>query len=175
VLPDAAFVAPHAPEPCDLGPYGRQWFSLADRAPARMAAGVRAAAPTLAGFVRAELAALDLEESALAIMGFSQGAMLALFAGLRGAPAPALILAYAGALLAPESLAADIVQRPPVLLVHGDADDVVPVAASRAAETVLRGAGVPVEAVYPAGLAHGIDAGGLAAGARVLAQRFMTV
>lgn len=175
MLPDAAFVAPDGPEPCDMAPYGRQWFSLADRAPARLEAGVRAAAPALGEFLRAELATLGLPDSALAVMGFSQGAMLALFAGLRGAPAPAAILAYSGALLAPASLAVELAQRPPVLLVHGEADGVVPAAASRAAEASLREAAVPVEALYPPALGHGIDAAGIAAGARLLARCFMTV
>lgn len=173
VLPHAAFVAPDGPQPCDMGPpgptFGRQWFSLADRSPAAMEAGIRAAAPVVGEFLKAELAALGLEPSALALMGFSQGAMTALFVGLRGAPAPAAILAYSGALLAPASLGAEMRQRPPVLLVHGDADGIVPVAASRAAQAALAAAGVPVEALYPRGLAHGIDAAGLAAGAALLA------
>jgi len=169
LLPHAAFVAPDAPEPCDMAPFGRQWFSLAERTPARMEAGVRAAAPLLGDFLQAELDRLGLPAAALALMGFSQGAMLALFAGLRGGPAPAMILAYSGALLAPDSLGTELRQRPPVLLVHGGADAIVPVAASQAAEAALRGAGVPVEALYPPALAHGIDPAGIAAGGRLLA------
>src|SRR3954449_11863042 len=84
-LPNAAFVAPDAPAPCDMAPYGRQWFSLQDRSPARIAAGGRAAAPALQAFLDAELARLGLPDRALAIAGFSQGCMMTLFCGLRRA------------------------------------------------------------------------------------------
>ena len=105
-------------------------------------------------------------------MGFSQGAMTALFTGLRRASAPRAILAFSGALIAPDSLAAELTHRPPVLLVHGEADDVVPVERSREAETALRAAGVPVEATYVPRLGHGIDDTGLAMGALTLQRGF---
>jgi phospholipase/carboxylesterase len=175
-LPDAAFVAPDAPFPCDMAPFGRQWFSLQDRSPARLDAGVRAVAPALRAFLDAELSRLSLPASALALVGFSQGAMAALHTGLRMMPEPpAAILAYSGALLAPESLPAEIVAAsgpPPVLLVHGESDEVVPVGASRAAEAALRAAGVPVQALYIAGLDHSIDDAGLQAGAAALLRAF---
>jgi len=171
-LPEAAFVAPDAPSPCDMAPFGRQWFTLQDRSPARLAAGVKAVAPVVEAFLAAELARLGLPASAMALMGFSQGAMTALYTGLRRADPPAAILAYSGALLAAESLVGEIRCRPPVLLVHGEADDVVPAGASRLAESALRAAGVPVEAHYIRGLAHGIEAAGLAAGAATLRRAF---
>jgi len=172
-LPDAAFVAPDAPSPCDMAPFGRQWFSLQDRSPARLAAGIRAAAPALQAFLEEELARLSLPASALALAGFSQGAMMALHTGLRMAEPPAAVLAYSGALLeSPESLAAAVgaarAPPPPVLIVHGESDGVVPVAAGRMAEAALRGAGVAVEALYIPGLDHSIDGAGLAAGVALL-------
>ncbi|MFC7474464.1 alpha/beta hydrolase [Dankookia sp. GCM10030260] len=171
-LPHAAFVAPDAPEACDMGPYGRQWFSLQDRHPVVMATGAMAARSALDAFLDAELARLGLPGTALALAGFSQGCMMALYAGLRRAVPPAAILGYSGALLAPEQLAAEVVSRPPVLLVHGEADDIVPVQATRAAEQALRRAGIPVEALYRPGLAHGIDDAGLTAGQRWLEAAF---
>ncbi|MBX9698422.1 MAG: prolyl oligopeptidase family serine peptidase [Acetobacteraceae bacterium] len=171
-LPDAAFIAPDAPFPCDMAPYGRQWFSLQDRSPERMLAGMRVVAPLLEAFLQEELAALDLSPAALALMGFSQGAMTALHVGLRGAVPPAAILAYSGALLAPDTLAAELRSRPPVLIVHGEADEVVPVWASRFAESALHEAGVPNEAIFVPGLGHGIEETGLAAGARLLRRVF---
>ncbi|WP_338663660.1 phospholipase [Pararoseomonas sp. SCSIO 73927] len=167
-VPDALFVAPHAPFPYAGAPYGRQWFDLEDRTPARMEAGVRAVAPMLDALIAGECAAAGLPETHIMLMGFSQGAMTALFLGLRRATPPAAILAYSGLLLAPESLGAELRGRPPVLLVHGEADEVVPVAGSRAAERVLRDAGVPVESTYSPRLAHGIDDAGLSAGALLL-------
>ncbi|MDB5372060.1 MAG: phospholipase/Carboxylesterase [Belnapia sp.] len=171
-LPSAAFVAPDAPQPCDMASYGRQWFSLQDRTPAVMAAGARQAAAGLDAFITAELARLGLDDAALALAGFSQGCMMALYTGLRRRVPPAAILGYSGALLGAEALATELGGRPPVLLVHGEADDIVPVAASRAAEQALRAAGVPVEALYRPGLGHGIDPAGLAAGAAMLGRVF---
>ena len=160
-VPDALFIAPHASERLPGTAFGRQWWDLSDRSPARMEAGVRAAGPVLDAVIARECAALGLPESRVSLMGFSQGAMTALFHGLRRAVPPAAILAFSGYLIAPERLAAEIRGRPPVLLVHGEADEVVPVAGSRAAETALRAAGVPVEATYSPRLGHGIDEAGL--------------
>ena len=89
-LPRTLFIAPHAPFAFQGAPYGRQWFDIMDRTPARMEAGLRHAAAILGDFTHAKLAELGLGRDRLALMGFSQGAMVALFAGLRGAvPAPA--------------------------------------------------------------------------------------
>ena len=170
-LPDALFVSVDAPLPHDSG-FGRQWWSVADRTPAVMEAGVRQAAGFLDAFIDAELARLALPTDAYALMGFSQGAMTALFTGLRRATAPRAILAFSGALIAPDSLAGELANRAPVLLVHGEADDVVPAQRSRDAETALRAVGVPVEAVYVPRLGHGIDDTGLAMGALALQKGF---
>lgn len=167
-VPEALFIAPHGFEPCDLAPYGRQWFSVQDRTPARMEAGVTTAAARLTAALDAELAALGLARADCALMGFSQGAMTALFMGLRMAPPPAAILAYSGRLLGAETLARDIAARPPVLLVHGESDEVVPVQGSRQAEAALAALAVPVEAVYRPGLAHGLDEAGIALGGLAL-------
>lgn len=164
-VPDALFISPHAPTPYQGAPFGRQWFDLSDRSPARLEAGVRAVAPVLDAAIARECAAAGIPETHVMLMGFSQGAMTALFCGLRRATPPAAILAYSGLLLGPESLGAELGGRPPVLLVHGEVDEVVPVAGSRAAERQLRDAGVPVEAIYSPRLGHGIDDAGLSAGA----------
>jgi phospholipase/carboxylesterase len=171
-LPDAAFVAPDAPYPCDMAPSGRQWFSLFDRAPARLEAGVRLAARSLDRFIDAELARLSLPADAYALMGFSQGAMTVLFTGLRRAVAPRAILAYSGALIAPEALAGELTDRAPVLLVHGAADEVVPISRSQDAAVALRAAGVAVEETYSYHLGHSIDDAGLTAGALFLQRGF---
>ena len=169
-LPDAAFVAPDAPFPCDLAPYGRQWFSVQDRTPARIVAGVGAALAPLEAFLDAELARHGLPGSALALMGFSQGAMMTLASGLRRQPAPAALLAYSGRLAFP--LPAELGGAPPVLLAHGMADEVVPVAGSQEAESTLRARGVAVRAVYSPRLGHGIDDIGLEAGLEMLRRVF---
>lgn len=172
-LPQAAFVAPDAPEPYGGAPMGRQWFALWDRTPAQLAAGADAAALQLHAFVDADLARLGLPDDAFALMGFSQGAMTALHAGPRWPSPPRAILAFSGALLAPERLA-ETPSRPPVLLVHGEADEVVPASRSREAEQAMRAAGFAVESLFSPRLGHGIDEAGLSAGAIFLQRAFAT-
>jgi phospholipase/carboxylesterase len=137
-----------------------------------MEAGVRAAAAYLHGFIDTELARLAMPGNAWAIMGFSQGAMMSLFTGLRHAVAPRAILAFSGALIAPQTLEAELANRAPVLLVHGEADEAVPVTRSQEAEAALAAAGVPVEAHYIPGLGHGIDDTGISLGGLVLQRGF---
>lgn len=168
LLPDAEFVAPDAPFPCDMAPFGRQWFSLQDRSPAAILAGVREAAPILDAFIDDALAARRLDERNLALVGFSQGTMMSLYVGLRRATAPAGILGFSGALIGAETLAQELRSRPPVLLVHGDADEVVPPQALPVAVSVLEAAGVPVESLSCPGLGHGIDEAGLQRGGAFL-------
>ena len=167
-LPGARFIAPDAPEPCDLAPYGRQWFSLQDRRTGALEAGARRAAPVLDAFLDAELARHRLEDGALALVGFSQGTMMALFQGLRRPRAPAAILGFSGALIGAASLPAEIRCRPPVMLIHGDADEVVPVAALFDALAGLQRAEIPVQWIVRPGLPHSIDPDGIAAGGRFL-------
>jgi phospholipase/carboxylesterase len=173
-LPDAVFVSPDGPEPCDMGPHGRQWFSLADRSPPALERGVRAAARELDPFVDAELERAGLPPDAYALMGFSQGAMTVLFAGLRRAVAPRCILAFSGALVAPGKLD-EIRNRAPVLLAHGEIDEIVPVARTREAAAQLAAAGVPVETVYSPRMAHGLDQAGISAAALMLQRVFSAV
>ncbi len=161
VLPRAAFVAPHAPFPCDMAPMGRQWFSLREVTNEALTAGVRMAAPILEGFLEEELGRRDLGWRRLALVGFSQGSMLALYLALRREQACAALVAFSGALVGAERLAREIRSRPPVLLVHGEADEVVPARALPAAVSTLEACGVPVESELRPGLGHGIDERGL--------------
>src|SRR5437870_13751590 len=131
LLPQAAFVSPHAPEPCGQAPVGRQWFPLTFRDVNERWRGVTKATPVLERFLDAELARRELPSSALALVGFSQGTMMALHAGLRRSTAPFAIVGYSGLLVVPpdanaEKFAAEIKSRPPALLVHGDQDDLIP-------------------------------------------------
>jgi len=170
LLPDTAFVSPHAPFPCDMAPMGRQWFSLQDRDPDVLLEGVRSVAPSLNAFLDAELERHGLGDDRLALVGFSQGTMTALHTLLRRPKPCAVIVGFSGALLKPEVLGEEIVSRPPVLLVHGDADPVVPFQALAAAEQALDLNGVPVAAYPRPGLQHGIDQEGLQLCAAALVQ-----
>lgn len=169
--PDALFASVNAPEVHYSG-FGRRWWAVGDRRPEVMETGVRRAQAALDGFLDAELARLGLPADAYALMGFSQGAMTVLFTGLRRAVGPRAILAFSGALLVPESLPGEIRNHAPVLLVHGEVDEAVPVSRSREAEKVLQQAGVPVESTYIPGLGHGIDDTGIAMGGLVLRRSF---
>jgi len=175
LLPDTAFVAPHAPEPCGQAPMGRQWFPLTMQGAEERWIGVNNAAPVIERFLEAELARRSLPPSALALVGFSQGTMMALHAGLRRAVQPAAILGYSGVFVVPENvdheaLASDIRVRPPILLVHGDRDDLIPVQALFHASQSLASLDIPVEWHISAGIGHGIDEEGLRHGGEFLAR-----
>ena len=166
-VPQAAYLAPHAPEPYDGAPYGRQWFSIQDRTPSVLIAGARRAAVPLLATVDAELERLGLGAGAVAFAGFSQGAMMALHAGLGRRPASRAVLAYSGAWIPPER-----VGSAPVLLVHGERDDVVPWQRSLDAERALHQLGLPVETLWRPALGHAIDDAGLALGGLFLQRAF---
>ena len=178
LLPGAAFVSPHAPRPCGQAPMGREWFPLTFRDPNERWDGVNAAAPVLNSFIDAELKRHNLADPALALVGFSQGTMMALHVGLRRAAAPAAIVGYSGLLVTPpneaglDAFAADIRSRPPVLLVHGDQDELIPVQALMHAAQGLAALEVPVEWHVSPGVGHGIDQEGLRQGGEFLARRF---
>jgi phospholipase/carboxylesterase len=178
-LPQAAFVSPHAPEPCQEAPPGRQWFPLTFRDPNERWRGVNKAAPGLQRFLDAELERHKLPPSALALVGFSQGTMMALHVGLRRVTAPAAIVGYSGLLVVPpdgdlEAFAAEIKSRPPVILVHGDQDPLIPKEALFQATQGLAALDISAEWHLSAGVGHGIDGEGLRHGGEFLARRFAT-
>ena len=172
LLPTTAFVSPHAPVPCAESPMGRQWFPLAGVDPAKLRDGVLGAAPILDAFLDAELADHRLSDDRLALVGFSQGTMMALHVAPRRSNRIAGVVGYSGLIPGPEFLAAEAKHQPPVLLIHGDADPVVPSLALFAAERVLGDAGFPVEWHMRPGLAHGIDQEGLDLGLEFLKRVF---
>ena len=176
-LPDAAFVAPHAPELLPGQPAGRQWFALTFRDPHERWRGVNHAAPGLEALLEAELARVQLPASKLALVGFSQGTMMALHLGLRRLQAPAAIVGYSGLLVleegkGPESLAGQVRAKPPILLVHGDRDEVIPLDALFMSADALAAADVPCEWHLSVGVGHGIDGEALRHGGLFLRRAF---
>ncbi len=166
VLPDAAFVSPHAPQGVPGYAGGYQWFPITRLDPAETAKGTRAAAGSLDAFIDAELRRHGLPPSACALVGFSQGTMMALHVGLRRPEPLGAILGYSGALAGPEALAGELPRgmRAPVALVHGDRDEVIPPQALFLAMQGLDAAGVPCLWRLERGLPHSIGPAGLALG-----------
>jgi phospholipase/carboxylesterase len=169
LLPDALFLAPDAPQRCGFG-FGYQWWPLTVYTPQALAAGAVAAAPSVDAFIDRKLEQYGLTEADLALVGFSQGTMMALHVGLRREREVAGILGYSGALVGAEDLPRPLASKPPVLLIHGSVDQVVPVAALQVAERELRGLGVDVRTHVSRGLGHSVDETGLKLGADFLRE-----
>lgn len=160
-LPQTAFVSPNAPFPCDMGPMGYQWFSLQSWTPQLLWEGVQIAAPVLEQMIADVRAEFGLPAARVALLGFSQGTMMALHVAPRLKDKIAGVVGFSGALIGPEYLAAQTVSRPPVLLVHGQADPVVPYAALALANSALSACGFAVETETRPLLQHSIDQAGL--------------
>lgn len=185
-LPHAAFVAPHGPSACDMSPMGRQWFPIDMNDPVlmsrdpeamlnrygRMAEAADKVAPVLDGFIDAELERHGLDGGALALVGFSQGTMMSLHVGLRRSPAPASIVGFSGALLGPDALQGEGLSRPPVQLIHGDMDDLVPPQAMFAAAAALGRCGISAGFHVSPGVGHGIAPDGIDVAVAHLAAGF---
>lgn len=163
-LPDTLFLAPHAPQRCAMMGAGYQWWGLSGFAPSALAAGAASAAPAIDAFIDRKLTQYGLTEADLALVGFSQGTMMALYIGLRRPRAVAAVVGYSGMLTATADLAPDAFPKPPVLLVHGTADPVVPIAALHMAESELKRLGVEVTTHISHGVAHSVDPVGLKLG-----------
>jgi phospholipase/carboxylesterase len=176
-LPDAAFVAPNAPELLPGSPMGRQWFALTFRDPHERWRGCHNAAPGLDAFLDQELQRHNLDAGKLALVGFSQGTMMALHVGLRRSKPLAAIVGYSGMVVLeegkePETLKANVRSKPPILLVHGDRDEVIPIDALFLSTDALSAAEVPVEWHLSVGVGHGIDGEALRHGGLFLTRAF---
>lgn len=169
-LPDTVFVSPDAPFPCDMAPMGYQWFSLQDRSLHSILAGVKEAEPILNDYITKTLEQYDLSDDKAALVGFSQGTMMSLYAGPRRKSRIAGILGYSGALVGGEGLSGAGINKMPIHLIHGDADQIVPVGAYHMAEEALRINGFDVSGQVTHGLAHGIDDDGLESGGAFLSR-----
>jgi phospholipase/carboxylesterase len=169
LLPDALFLAPHAPQRSGMGG-GYQWWGLSAFTPLALAAGAASAAPAIDAFIDRKLEQYGLAEDKLAIVGFSQGTMMALHVGLRRKRQVAGIVGYSGMLTGAAELGHAAITKPPVLLVHGSADPIVPVAALHAAKAELRKLGIEVTNHVSSGLGHSVDPAGLRMGGEFVAR-----
>lgn len=171
LLPQTLFVSPHAPFPCEINPSGRQWFGFEGAGPEMILAGTRMAAGMINSYLDALIAEHGVPANRIALVGFSQGGMMSLHVAPRRTEPLAGVVSFSGALVAPEKLAEETRAHPPILLVHGDADPVVPFASLARAATALKAAGFTVDTEQRPGLPHAIDQVGMARGARFLVQQ----
>jgi phospholipase/carboxylesterase len=173
-LPGVAFVAPDAPERCVVGGGGYQWFPIPwidGSAQEAAEAGLVAAAEDLNGFLDTRMAEEGLTPEQLVLVGFSQGAMISLHVAPRRPAAVAGVVAISGRLLRPEVLADEAVVKPPVLLIHGDQDPVVPFADMAKAGDALAAAGFPTYGHVMQGTGHGIAPDGLGVALQFIKER----
>lgn len=172
LLPDAAFVSLDASAECPGVPGGRQWFPLVSLTPDEIRSGLAAAGPLLDAYVDRILDEFGLQPDALALAGFSQGAMMALHVGLGRKQPIGAIVSYSGLLASPPPERQE--GYAPVMLTHGAEDQLIPPAALSAAEAGLKAAGISVEAELRPGLAHGIDPHQVARGGDFLKRHLAT-
>lgn len=171
-LPDTHFISPNAPFPCDMAPYGHQWFSLQDRSLGVMLAGVKEVAPIVDRFIDEQRDRFKLRDADVALVGFSQGTMTSLYVGPRRAKALAGIVGFSGAMIGSDLLHDEMRSKPPVCLIHGEEDMVVPFAAMQHATYALASEHVEVEAHARPYLPHSIDPEGLAIAMAFLKKQF---
>lgn len=161
LLPRTQFLAPDAPTPVPGSVGGFQWFPITRLDPVAMASGVKTARPLIERYLAREAAHYGLPMSRVALVGFSQGTMMSLSVGLRQETAPAAIVGFSGMLADGASLKEEKRSIPPVLLIHGSADDLIPLGALFASGQGLAAADVPLEWMISYGVGHGIAPDGL--------------
>ncbi len=172
LLPDTEFISPDAPYRYDMAPQGRQWFSIRDFAPEKLQTGARETAPILNQFIDAQLSRTGLSSDRLALVGFSQGTMMALFVALRRSQRLAGVIGYSGRAVDTEPTANEVKSRPPVLLIHGDSDDLIPPDAMLETVQNLALSAISAQWHICSNLGHGIDQTGLEIGGRFLRDCF---
>ena len=173
LLPDALFLAPNAPRQMGGLAAAYQWWPLSAFTPQALASGAASAAPAIDAFIDRKLGQYGLGEADLVIAGFSQGTMMALHVGLRRSRQVAAIVGYSGMLTGGPELDRLPITKPPVLLVHGSVDPVVPVAALHAAKSALDQLGIDATTHVSTGVGHSVDPVGLRLGGEFAAQRLV--
>ena len=152
-FPDAHFISPNAPFPCEMSPMGKQWFSLRDYSSKSLLRGAQEATPALNMFINTQLQRFGLSEDKMALIGFSQGTMMSLYVALRRSTACAAVIGFSGSLIGESG----ITSKPPICLIHGKMDNVVPFGAMAIAEGALKHENIQVTTLAIPTLGHGID------------------
>ncbi|MBO88245.1 MAG: phospholipase [Rickettsiales bacterium] len=171
-LPNAAFIAPNAPNPYDQGLSGYQWISSGIRVEAEAVEAVKASAEILNAFIDEELRNIGLGPESLALIGFSQGTMMSLYTAPRRDHPIAGILGYSGRIVGANLMAAETKSRPPVFLAHGEMDPVLPIECLDAAQQTLEECSFSVQTLRCPNLGHSIDQNGIVEGTNFLRTIF---
>tara|TARA_B100000686_G_scaffold353070_2_gene457188 strand:+ start:1573 stop:2235 length:663 start_codon:yes stop_codon:yes gene_type:complete len=164
VAPEAAFFSPNAPFSCEGSPFGFQWYDVWMQDPEERLAAIRSTAAIFDNFITEQLKRRNLEAKDLLLIGFSQGTMISLHVAPRRALPIAGIIGYSGRMEAPDLLKDEICSKPPVILIHGDSDELLAVSEMETAAEALRDNGVVTEAHIRPNLGHGIDEEGIKLG-----------
>ena len=172
IFPNAAFVAPNAPNRYDQGLSGYQWISSGIRVEAEAVEAVKVAADILNAFIDEELRNTGLGPHNLALIGFSQGTMMSLYTAPRRDHPIAGILGYSGRIVGANLMAAETKSRPPVFLAHGEMDPVLPIECLDAAQQTLEECDFSVQTLRCPNLGHSIDENGLVQGTNFLRTIF---
>ena len=168
VMPNAKFLSPNAPFPCDMSPSGYQWFSLQERSEEAMLTGAQMAHPIFDAFIDQQLETHNLTEDKLALIGFSQGTMMSLFTAPRREQAVAGVVGYSGRLIGKDLTSEETRCRPPMVMINGDKDELVPAHLQPIAVEALSAVGIEIEGHIRPGLGHSIDEEGIR-----IAQEFL--
>lgn len=173
-LPDAVFLSPNAPDICEAFAGGYQWFSIraVDARAFEREKLVEAVAPVLGAYINEQLKHWNIPENKLAVAGFSQGAMMAMYTMPRRKNPCAAVIGYSGMLLDAAGLKEKSIVKMPVLAIHGDADQVVPPESLAVVQSGFDAAGFNVETVMRPGLGHGIDQFGIIRGVEFIKEAF---
>lgn len=157
LFPNSRFISANAPYKCDFAELGYQWFSMMERSEAVILEQIKLSHQLLDDFINNELKLYNLTRSELILVGFSQGAMLSLYCSLRSKEQFAGVISFSGALIGHRSLNEYVLSKPPILLIHGDHDQVVPHTESIKANQTLLTEQIPSKLVIISQLGHNIN------------------
>lgn len=172
-LPDAYFVSPNAPEKCPMNPMGYQWFDFSSNDPELIWNKVNEAGNILNNFIDLKLKELNLEDKDLSLVGFSQGTMMSLHVGLRRINSLSSIVGFSGRLIREDTLKSELKSKPPIYLIHGDQDPMVPFQDTLNAEKILKDHNIDIQTHISKNTQHSIAQDGLEIAIKFLSTNFL--
>lgn len=172
-LPDTAFVGPHAPFACGMNPAGREWFPITSLSYEERRVGTMENHHHLDAFIDAQKQHYNIKDQDIVLIGFSQGTMMALYVAPRRAKPLAAVIGFSGALTCSETLKDETKSHPPILLIHGDKDEVVPFEELAKAQKDLENNGINVTTHTSKGMGHSIAPDGIKLASEFLVKHLL--